>query len=98
MRLFILVIVAAAVIGGFVGGELMGMTFSLTGAVVGGLGLAAVLLGLGAYFHAQEERKKAALTPEILAVFGRMLARQALPSAAPPQTKPISPQRADPVQ
>ena len=45
MKIFVNVILAATIIGGFVGGELMGRTFSLTGAVIGGVGLAAVLLG-----------------------------------------------------
>jgi len=81
MKAFVIVIIVTAVIGGFVGGELTGNTFMLTGAVIGGVGTAAVLLGLGAYFTAQEERKRKArapaLTPEIRGVFDRMLARSA---------------------
>jgi hypothetical protein len=78
MKAFIIVIAVATVLGGFVGGELTGNTFMLTGAVIGGVGTAAVLLGLGAFFTAQEEKKrKKALTPEIRGVFDRMLARQA---------------------
>lgn len=77
MRVFVLVLVAATVIGGFVGGELSDRTFSLLGAVVGGLGTGAVLLGLGAYFTAQEERRKReALPPEIRQVFDRMFGSQ----------------------
>lgn len=49
MQMFVIVIGIFTVIGGFVSGELMKMTFSLTGAVVRGIGVAAVLLGLGAY-------------------------------------------------
>lgn len=76
MKLFIGVIVAAAIIGGFVGGELMDRTFSVIGAVVGGVGLAAVLLGLGASFDAQERKKrKVELAPEILGVFDRMFGK-----------------------
>lgn len=76
MKLFITVILAAVVIGGFVGGELMDSSFSITGAVVGGVGTAAVLLGVGAFFDAQErKRKEKALPPEIRAVFDRMLGR-----------------------
>ena len=57
MKLFVSVIVAAIVIiGGFVGAGLMDSSFSITGAVVGGVG-AAVLLGLGAYLGAQEREK-----------------------------------------
>ena len=73
MKRFIFVIIAATIIGGFVGGELTDRTFTLTGAVIGGLGLASVLLGLGAYFDAQEKKKrKEDLPPEIRAVFDRM--------------------------
>ncbi len=73
MKKFIAVIIAATIIGGFVGGELMDRTFSLTGAVIGGIGLASVLLGLGAFFDAQEKKKrKKELTPEVRAVFDRM--------------------------
>ncbi len=76
MKIFIAVIIAAIVIGGFVGGELMGRTFSLTGAVIGGVGLASVLLGLGAFFDAQEKKnRKKELTPEMRAVFARMAVR-----------------------
>ncbi len=81
MKAFIIVIAVATVLGGFVGGELTDSTFMLTGAVIGGVGTAAVLLGLGAFFTAQEERKRKAraptLTPEIRGVFDRMLARSA---------------------
>lgn len=73
MRVFVLVLVAAAAIGGFVGGELSDSTFSLLGVVAGGVGTGAVLLGLGAYFTAQEERRKQeALPPEMRRVFDRM--------------------------
>ena len=78
MKAFIIVIVVATVLGGFVGGELTDTTFMLTGAVIGGVGTAAILLGLGAYFTAQEKQKRrAALTPEIRGVFDRMLTLQA---------------------
>lgn len=73
MKIFFAVLIAAAVIGGFIGGELSGTTFSLLGATVGGIGLAIVLLSLGAYFTAQEERKSKKLTPEMRGIFDRML-------------------------
>jgi len=80
MKVFIAVIVAAIVIGGFVGGELTARTFMLTGAVIGGVGTASVLLGLGAFFDAQERKRRAkALPPEMRGVFDRMF------SAAPSQ-------------
>ncbi len=84
MKTFIIVIAVATVLGGFVGGELTGNTFMLTGAVSGGVGTAAVLLGLGAFFTAQEERRRKAgvvppLTPEIGEVFARMASRAGIP-------------------
>jgi hypothetical protein len=89
MKLFIAVILAAVVIGGFVGAELMDSSFSITGAVVGGVGTGAVILGLGAFFDAQErKRKDSALPPEMRAVFDRMFgkdtsSRQQHPKPAP---------------
>jgi hypothetical protein len=98
MKLFIAVILAAVVIGGFVGAELMDSSFSITGAVVGGVGTAAVLLGLGAFFDAQErKRKEKALPPEMRAVFDRMFgndasSRQPHSQSAPrPQTQRPTP-------
>lgn len=76
MKLFIAVILAAIVIGGLVGAELMNSSFSITGAVVGGVGTAAVLLGFGAFFDAQErKRREKALPPEMRAVFDRMFGK-----------------------
>jgi hypothetical protein len=87
MKLFIAVILAAIVIGGFVGAELMDSSFSITGAVVGGVGTAAVLLGLGAFFDAQErKRKEKALPPEMRAVFDRMFGKDT--SSRPQHSKP----------
>lgn len=82
MIVFILVLVIAAVAGGFVGGELSGSGFSALGAVIGGVGTGVVLLGLGAYFSAQEERKNRALTPEMRGVFDRMITGKANPTQA----------------
>jgi hypothetical protein len=72
MKVFFAVLVVAAIIGGFVGGELSGSTFSILGATVGCIGLATVLLALGAFFSAQDERKKKKITPEMRGVFDRM--------------------------
>ena len=55
--LFISVILAAIVIGGFVGAGLMDGSFSITGAVVGGVG-AAVLLGLIVFLDAKETKQE----------------------------------------
>lgn len=85
MKLFIAIVAAATVVGGFVGGELTGTTFTLSGAVVGGVGTAAVLLGLGAYFDSQErKRRDTALPPEVRAVFDRMTAGKQQSSSAHP--------------
>lgn len=84
MKLFVIVILVAGIIGGFVGGEVTESTFSLLGAVIGGGGLSAVLLSLGAYFHAQEEKKKQKhLPPEVRGVFDRMLGRDRNGSSVP---------------
>ncbi len=83
MKLFITSIVAATIIGGFVGGELTNTLFTLTGAVVGGVGLTTLLLGLGAYFDAQErKRREKALPPDVRAVFDRMVGKAS--QASPP--------------
>lgn len=76
MKMFFAVLVTAAIIGGFIGGELSGSTFSITGATIGGVGLAIVLLSLGAFFTAQEEKKKGELIPEMHGVFDRMFGAQ----------------------
>lgn len=94
MKAFIIVIAVATVLGGFVGGELTDTTFMLTGAVIGGVGSAAVLLGLGAFFTAQDEKKRKAvtpaLTPEMRGVFDRMLARSAGQAATGKAPRPES--------
>ncbi len=52
----------------------MDKTFSILGAAIGGVGTAAVLLGLGAYFDSQDKKKGTPeLTPEIKGVFDRMI-------------------------
>ncbi|OQW66966.1 MAG: hypothetical protein BVN29_04835 [Nitrospira sp. ST-bin5] len=86
MKIFLVVIVVATLIGGFVVGELMDKTFSLLGAVVGGVGLTAVLLGLGAFFTAQEEKKKKeTLPPEIRGAFDRLMGK----SLNSPSSRPV---------
>lgn len=87
LRVFGWVLAAATVIGGFVGGELSDRLFSLLGAVVGGVGTAAILLGLGAYFDAQERKRRGPpLSPEMRAVFDRMLG-----AAGPAPQRPTRP-------
>lgn len=93
LRTFGWVLLAATIIGGFVGGELADRAFSITGAVVGGVGTATVLLSLGAYFDAQERRRRdAALPPEMRAVFDRMLNMPAPKSPVPPGPRASSSQ------
>jgi len=89
MKIFIFIIVIATVIGGFVGGEIMDKTFSILGATIGGVGLTTILLGLGAYFTAQEEKKrKQQLPPEIRGIFDRMFGSPGATSALPLAWKP----------
>lgn len=75
MKLFIGILIAATIIGGFAGGEVMDTTFSILGAAIGGIGTAAILLGLGAYFDAQEKKspKGPPLNAEMRGVFDRMI-------------------------
>lgn len=80
MVIFVIVLIVAFVIGGFAGGELTGRTFSFLGAAVGCVGTATVLLGLGAYFHAQDRRRSRDLTPEMRGVFDRMVTGKANPT------------------
>lgn len=92
MKVFILVLLASAILGGLVGGELTDRTFLITGAVIGGVGVGAVLLGLGALLTWLDERKaraaKARLPPEIRAVMGRMFGTaQPEKAATPPQSE-----------
>ena len=68
-----MVIIFAAVIGGLVGGEQVDKVFTLTGAVIGGLGTASVLLALGAYFNSQGKKStKKEVPKEMREVFERM--------------------------
>lgn len=91
MKIFILVILAATLIGGFIGGELTEQTFTVWGAMLGGVGTFAILMGLGAYFSRQEERKRkdVNLTPEMRAVFDRMLARKQVEKQAHALTRSV---------
>ncbi len=91
MKIFVLVIIAATVIGGFIGGEVTDQTFTIWGAALGGVGTFAVLMGLGALFTHQEKKKdKAAnLTPEMRAVFARMAERHA-GKGLPAKSKPAA--------
>ncbi|MDD2325174.1 MAG: hypothetical protein PHW63_04105 [Alphaproteobacteria bacterium] len=79
MKMFFAVLFAAAIIGGFVGAEILETDFSITGAVIGGIGTGAVLLGLGAYFDARE-KKSSEVSPEVRAIFDRMITGKEKPT------------------
>lgn len=57
MKIFVLAIIAATVIGGVIGGEITDQTFTVWGAALGGIGTFAVLMSLGAFFSHQEKNK-----------------------------------------
>ncbi|GAB2524685.1 hypothetical protein [Lysobacter humi (ex Lee et al. 2017)] len=74
---FALVLVASAVVGGLVGGELTGSVFSPLGATVAFVVVFAGIMGLGALFTALHERKKKRLPPpEVRAVMDRIILAQ----------------------
>lgn len=80
MKLFIGILMAASILGGFAGGEISGTSFSILGMIIGGVGTAAVLLSLGAYFSAQEENKSD-LPDDMRGVFDRMITGKENPTA-----------------
>ncbi len=80
MKLFLLVLLVATAIGGFAGAEVLDTSFSILGAAIGGVGTAVVLLGLGAYFDAQE-KKSPKLPPEMHGIFDRMITGKENPTA-----------------
>lgn len=72
MKLFIGILFAAAILGGFAGGEISDTSFSIIGMIIGGVGTAAVLLGLGAYFDKQA-KKQSDLPDDVRDIFDRMI-------------------------
>ena len=74
MKLLIIFILVAFILGGFVGGEITDRDFSITGAVIGGAGVFAIIFGLGWFFFEQDKKqKKTTVSPEMREVFDRML-------------------------
>ena len=74
MKLLIIFILVAFILGGFVGGEITDHDFSITGAVISSISVFAIILGLGWFFSEQErKRKKVELSPEIREIFDRMI-------------------------
>ena len=90
LMIFLLVLLVASLIGGFVGAEWADYdrTFSPTGAVVAAVVTAAALLGFGAYFSRQDRNKRRQKLPDdIRGVFDRMLGSQ---SPKPPSVQPAT--------
>ncbi len=79
MKIFILVLIVAALVGGFGVGQITGDMFSILGAAAGGVGTAAILLGLGAYFDHQD-RKKPQRDTGLDHVFDTMITGKAKPT------------------
>ena len=74
VKILIVVLIAVTVIGGFVGPELRYNNFSMTGAVIGGVGIFSVLMALGVFFSAQGRKKsREELPPKKREVFDHML-------------------------
>ena len=98
MKIFIVVLIAATVIGGFVGAELTYTNFSITGAIMGGVGTFSILMGLGAFFYAQDRKKSEKELPQAMReVFDRMLGQssaQSQPAAKPQKPEPGAESRA----
>lgn len=81
MRTFIIILIVMAVIGGLIDGEVMDISFSIMGAVIGCIGSGAVMLGLGAYFTAQDQKNND-LPDDVRAVFDRMITGKENPTQA----------------
>lgn len=86
MKAFVVVIIASAIIGGFVGGELSDQTFLLTGAVIGALGVGGTIFGLGWFFTQQDAKKRSAAFDSFL-VSKRVQTATASPQAPKPTTQ-----------
>jgi hypothetical protein len=82
MFIFFLVLIGAGAIGGFGIGQLTGEAFSILGAGGIAFGVFVVFMGFGAYFDAEEQKrkKKARLSPEIEGVFDRMITGSSNPT------------------
>ncbi len=98
MKIFIVVLIAATVIGGFVGAELTYTNFPITGEIIGGVGTFSILMGLGAFFSAQGRKKsEKGLPQKMREVFDRMFGQssvQSQPAAKPRKPEPEAESRA----
>ena len=81
MKLFTGILFAAAILGGFAGGEISDTSFSVLGMIIGGVGTATVLLGLGAYFDKQAN-KQSDLPDDVRDIFDRMITGKDNPTQA----------------
>jgi hypothetical protein len=91
MKIFIVVLIAATVIGGFVGAELTYTNFPITGEIIGGVGTFSILMGLGAFFSAQGRKKsEKGLPQKMREVFDRMFGQSSVQSQ--PAVKPRKPE------
>lgn len=89
--LFFLVLAVCGVIGGFVGAEwsVHDRNFSPTGALVGAICTAAVLLGLGAFFDRRDRKRRQKVLPDdIRGVLDRMTGRARAVPVPPPVARP----------
>ncbi len=87
--LFFLVLAVCGIIGGFVGAEWSDheRVFSPTGALLAAVGIAAVLLGLGALFDRKERKRRQKVLPDsIRGVLDRMTSRS--PTSQTPVPRP----------
>ena len=74
MKLLIIFVVLAFILGGFIGGEITDRDFSITIAVVSSVGVFSIIFGLGWFFYEQDRKRKAVeVSPEMREVFDRML-------------------------
>lgn len=78
MLIFVVVLIVAAAIGGFGVGQVTGDAFSILGAAGGAVATFAVLMGLGAFFDAQEKKRDKSIDH----VFDRMVTGKEKPTRA----------------
>ena len=91
MKILIVVLIGATVIGGFVGAELPYTSFPITGEIIGGVGTFSILMGLGAFFSAQDRKNSGKELPQVMReVFDRMLGQSS--AQTQPAPKPGKPE------
>lgn len=74
MKLLVIFVLLAFILGGLIGGEITDRDFSITGAVIGSIGVFVIIFCLGWFFYEQDrKRKKVDVSPEVREIFDRML-------------------------